>query len=190
VKTTRKTLIPIAALVLVTAAAQEPVGTPEPTAPGAPGAEHAWLRQLVGEWDVVSEMSAGPDTEPIRVESTESARSIGDRWIVAEGTADFFGQPFTSILTLGYDPRREAYVGTWIDTEESHLWSYEGSLDEARDVLTLEAEGPALGDETRTARYRDAIEVVDSDHKVLTSSVLGDDGTWTTLMRAEFRRRR
>lgn len=185
--TALRILIPIAGLVLGSVAAQDLV---EPAEATAPGAEHAWLRQLVGQWDVVAEMPTGPGTEPMVLESTESVRSIGDRWILAEGSADFGGQPFTSILTLGYDPRREAFVGTWIDTEQSHLWSYEGSLNEARNVLTLEAEGPAFDDETRTTRYRDAIEIAGSDRKILTSSVQDEDGAWTTFMRAEYRRRR
>jgi hypothetical protein len=159
-------------------------------APPTPLDQHAWLQQLVGEWDVVAEATMEPGSEPMRMESTESVRSIGGLWILGEGKATFDGSPFTSILTLGYDPAKEAFVGTWIDTMQTHMWNYAGSLDEERKVLTLATEGPSFGDPTQTANYRDAIEIKGPDHKVLTSSVLQDDGTWNTFLRAEYRRKR
>jgi len=162
----------------------------EMPAPAQPLDQHRWLEQLVGEWDVTAEMSMGPGMEPMRMESTESVRSIGGLWIVGEGNATFAGTTFTSLLTVGYDPNKGTFVGTWIDTMQPHMWSYVGELDEAGKVLTLEAEGPRFDDPSRTTKYRDAFEVKAVDHKVLTSSMLGEDGTWTTFMRADYRRRK
>ncbi len=61
----------------------------------------------------------------------------------------------------------------------THLWLYDGSLDEARNVLTLNAEGPnfATGGDTM-AKYQDIIELRSDDHRILTSRTLGDDGQW------------
>ena len=73
-------------------------------APAAPTDQHEWLQQLVGEWEVSSKMSMGPDAEATTMQSTESVRSIGGLWTLGEGRADFGGRPFTSIMTLGYDP--------------------------------------------------------------------------------------
>lgn len=130
-----------------------------------------------------------PGAEPMKMESTESVRALGSTWVVAEGQMVAQGTPMQSVMTLGYDANKSAYVGTWIDTMQSHLWVYRGELDSTRRTLTLEAEGPSFTDPTRTALYRDAIEIVDANHKKLTSSVRGDDGTWTTFMRAEYRRK-
>jgi hypothetical protein len=90
---------------------------------------------------------------------------------------------------LGYDPDQKAFVGTWVDTLQTHLWTYRGTLDETKKILTLETEGPAFGDPTQTAQYRDALEIKGPDHKVLTSSAKQADGTWTTFLRAEYRRK-
>jgi hypothetical protein len=173
-------------------AAVLPQDAPTPTmpAPASPDANHEWLQQLVGEWAVTAEMTMEPGAEPMQMESTESVRAVGELWIVGEGSASFGGMPFTSILTLGYDPREEAFVGTWIDSMQPNMWTYRGTLDEARKILTLETEGPSFGDTTETATYRDAIELVSADHKVLTSSVRGEDGTWTTFLRADYRRKK
>jgi uncharacterized protein DUF1579 len=46
-------------------------------------------------------------------------------------------------MTLGYDPEKKQYVGTWVGSMMSYLWVYDGSLDAEEKVLTLNAEGPS-----------------------------------------------
>jgi hypothetical protein len=148
------------------------------------------LQQLVGEWTATSEATMEPGAEPMRMESTESVRSIGGLWILGEGSASFDGTPFTSILTLGYDPQRKAFVGSWIDSMQTHLWTYVGKLDESRKVLTLETEGPSFADPSKNSKYRDVIELKSADHRTLTSSVQGEDGVWTSFVKADYRRKK
>jgi hypothetical protein len=156
--------------------------------PGSPLEQHEWLQRLVGEWTVSLDTVTEPGGDSTSPETRESIRSIGGLWIVAEGTADYDGKPFTSLLTLGYDPAKKAFVGTWIDTLQTTMWSYVGHLDESKRVLTLEAEGPSFGDPDKTAKYRDQIELVGTDRKTMSSSMLGEDGNWMTYMTAEGRR--
>jgi hypothetical protein len=62
------------------------------------------------------------------------------------------------------------------------LWLYDGGLDRARRVLTLETEGSAFVDPARTAKYRDVIELISDSHQTLTSQALDEDGAWHTFM--------
>lgn len=151
--------------------------------------QHRWLEQLVGEWTVTTEATMVPGEEPMRWEATESVRSLGGLWILAETTGSGEEMPFTAVMMLGYDPEKKAFVGTWIDTTQTHMWTYRGTLDETKKILTLETEGPGFGDPTKTAQYRDALEIKGPDHKVLTSSAKQEDGTWSTFMRADYRRK-
>ncbi|MBW4465304.1 MAG: DUF1579 domain-containing protein [Pegethrix bostrychoides GSE-TBD4-15B] len=151
--------------------------------------EHQWLNQLIGEWVSETEYSMEPNQPPSKLSGTEMVRSIGGLWIVAEGQCEMpendTGQ---TIMTLGYDPQNQRYVGTFIGSMMTHLWLYSGSLDAAAQVLTLEAEGPNLN-QNAMAKYKDRIEFVSADHRIMTSQILGDDGNWLQFMTSHYRRR-
>lgn len=111
-----------------------------------PVKEHRWLQKLVGEWSFAGEASMGPDKPPEKFTGTESVRAIGEIWTVAEGQGEMpGGGPSTTMMSLGYDPQQQRFVGTWLGSMMAHLWIYHGSLDAAGNVLTLEAEGPSIG---------------------------------------------
>ncbi|HVQ24542.1 MAG TPA: DUF1579 domain-containing protein [Planctomycetota bacterium] len=154
----------------------------------APTKQHAWLQQLVGEWSFTCK--ATMQEQAFEMTGTESVRPVGGLWIVAEGRSTVAGQPMQSVMSLGYQPEAQAFVGTWFDSSQSYLWSYKGALDDGRRTLTLDTEGPSFDTPGQTSRYRDAIELTDKDHKVLTSSVQQPDGSWRTFMRAEYVRAR
>ncbi len=155
-----------------------------------PQNQHHWLQKLVGEWIYETEATMGADQPPEKATGTESVRSLGGLWILAEGQGEMPGcGAATMIMTLGYDPHKQQYVGTWIGSMMTHLWVYDGKLDADERVLTLNSEGPAMTGEGKMAKYRDAIEFKSDDHRVLTSHMLGDDGQWHKFMTANYRRK-
>ncbi len=154
-----------------------------------PQREHKWLEQLVGEWDTETTYSTGPGEPETTQAGTESVRSLSV-WVLCEGTMPTpDGKPVRSVLTIGYDPAKGKFVGTFVASMMTNLWLYEGSLDAAGRVLTLEADGPSCSEEGATAKYRDAIEVVSPDHRVMTSRCLGTDGEWHLFVTAHYRRK-
>jgi hypothetical protein len=156
-----------------------------------PQKEHRWLEKLVGEWTSEGEATMEPGKPPEKFRGTESVRSLGGLWILAEGQGEMpDGTKATTLMTLGYDPGRGRYVGTFVGSMMTHLWVYDGALDAAERVLTLDTEGPSMTADGPMAKYRDAIEFKSDDHRVLTSHVLGDDGTWRGFMTAHYRRRK
>lgn len=151
--------------------------------------EHQWLQQLVGEWtyDAVALMEPGKPLE--KCAGSESVRSLGGLWILAEGTGEMpGGGAATMLLTLGYDPQKGRYVGTWVGSMMTHLWVYDGELDAGGMTLTLNSEGPDMSAEGTMAKFRDVIEFKSDDHRTLTSHMLGADGTWLGIMTAHYRR--
>src|SRR5688572_1178854 len=108
-----------------------------------PQKEHQWLQKFVGEWKYEAEAATEPGKPPEKVSGTESVRSLGGLWIVAEGQGNMPGGiTGTSIMTLGYDTRKQRYVGTWVGSMMTELWVYDGALNAAETILTMDCEGP------------------------------------------------
>ena len=163
----------------------------EPMKQAEPQEEHQWLQKLVGEWSLEAEMTMAPGEPPKKTTGTESVRSVGGLWVVAEGQGEMpDGGAGTSIMTLGYDPQKKQYVGTWIGSMMTHLWIYEGSLDAGERVLTLNSEGPSMSGDGTLAKYQDVIELKSDDHRILTSRMPGEDGKWQVFMTAHYRRKK
>lgn len=158
---------------------------------GEPQDEHQWLQRLVGEWTSEAEMNMTPDDPPVKTKGTESVRSLGGLWILAEGQGEMpGGGSATMMMTLGYDPQKKRYLGTWVGSMMTHMWVYDGVLDGTGNVLTLDTEGPSMAGDGKMSKYQDVIEFKSDEYRILSSQVLGEDGKWNRFMTAHYRRRR
>jgi hypothetical protein len=154
-----------------------------------PQKEHQWLQSLVGEWTYENEALMEPGKPPVKLGGSETIRSLGGLWILCEGRGECPGVGIaTTLMTLGYDPARKRYVGTFVASMMTHLWVYEGSTDSSGTILTLETEGPGMTPDGKMAKYKDVIEVKSTSHRVLTSHMLQPDGSWLQFMTANYRR--
>jgi hypothetical protein len=141
--------------------------------------EHRWLQKLAGDWKAESDEAVGGMWN-------ETGTRVGDVFIQLDGQGDMpDGTPGRTLMTLGFDPERGKFVGSFAGSMMTHHWVYEGSLDEAKKVLTLDTEGPEWKN-GRMRRFRDIIEFEDDDRRVLRSEMLGEDGSWQEVMRATF----
>jgi hypothetical protein len=155
-----------------------------------PQKEHEWLQKLVGEWTSEMECLMAPDQPAMKSTGSERVRSLGGLWTIGQGTGDApDGTPVKSIMTLGYDPQKQKFVGTFVASMMTHLWTYEGTLDETGRVLTLDTEGPSFTGDGKMVRYQDIIEFVSDDHRTLKSRGHGEDGNWHEFMTANYWRK-
>jgi Protein of unknown function (DUF1579) len=153
-----------------------------------PQAEHQWLDQLVGEWSSEVEYRMGEEP-PSKVKGSEVVRSLGGLWMIAEGESEMpDGDTGKTLMTLGFDPQRDQYVGTFIGTMMTNLWIYHGSLDATGKVLILNTEGLNFSQSAMTL-YQDSIEFVSPDHRIMTSKVLEENGNWLEFMTAHYWRK-
>ncbi len=162
----------------------------EPGAPPPVQKEHEWLKQFAGEWELDGEMLMGPGQPAVKTKGTETARQVGGYWVASEIKGECMGAPMTGMMTVGYDPARKKYVGSWVCSMSDHLWTYEGTVDSSGKVLTLETEGPNCAVPGKTAKMRDVTEFKADGSRVLTSSMLGEDGKWHTFMTMTARRKK
>lgn len=148
--------------------------------------QHAWLQALVGEWR--SEMPC-PDGNGT-LDGTERVRLLGEAWLLLEGRGTMpDGTPTHTLMTLGYDPAQQAFVGSWIGSMMNHLWLYRGgTLDDARRLLALPSDGPAFDGSGRLVPYRDEIEVVSRDERQLHGHTQQPDGSWLRFCTTRYTR--
>jgi hypothetical protein len=155
-----------------------------------PQKEHKWLHKLVGEWTYETDAPPQPGQASQKATGTESVRSLGDVWILAEGQGEMpGGDRATTLMTLGYDPDKKRFVGTWVGSMMTYLWVYDGELDRNERVLTLNSIGPSMTGKGKTTEYQDVIEFKSDDHRTLTARMLDDAGTWQQLMVVSYRRK-
>lgn len=145
-----------------------------------PQLEHQWLQRLVGEWTYETGTPTDAPAEGCSTwKGTESVRSLGGIWVVAEGqSTSVDGSAASNVMSLGFDPVTKRYVGTWIGSMATNLWVYDGELSADGNSLILASEGPDMFVEGATGLYRDIIEFIDDDHRLLRGTVRKEDGTW------------
>jgi hypothetical protein len=154
-----------------------------------PQPEHAWLQRMLGTWHYEHEAPAGPCQPAAKYTGSETVRTLGDVWVLCEGQGLMpDGGTGVTLMTLGFDPTRRRFVGTFIGSMMTHLWIYDGELSADRRTLTLNAEGPSFVAEGQMAKYQDIIQFESDDHRTLSSQYLGEDGQWHPFMTAHYRR--
>lgn len=169
-------------LALCSTFAQAEEVAPEMPEMPKPQKEHEWLHNLVGEWKTRSTVNMGPEEAPMECEGTEKGAMFGGFWVVVKGESETMGTTVETQLTLGYDPAKGKYVGTWIDTVNNYLWNYTGTLDENGKTLTLLTEGQCPMTPGKTRQFKEVITLWGDNEKIFTSFMQMDDGTWQEIV--------
>ncbi len=181
-----RSLAVVPVLVMVTSVAQ---AEDVPQFPGAEQ-EHQWLQQFVGDWSTHSKMETGPGVPAMECKGSISSRMIGALWVVNEMKAEVAGTQMVGIQTVGYDPDKKKYVGTWVDSMLNHMWHYAGTVDATGKILTLEAEGPNFSAGGKLTKFQDIYEFKSADEIAVFSKMLGEDGKWITFMTGTAKRQK
>lgn len=151
--------------------------------------EHEWLQNLVGEWEYESEMVMEPGGEAQTATGTASTKDLGGLWAYTESKESWGGDKgMTAYFALGYDVSFKEYRACWIGSVSSHLWNYTGTLSEDGKTMTLDCEGPDMVKDGKTAMYRDVIELIDKDHRTLTSYMQNEKGEWDQFVKTSYTR--
>ena len=171
---------PMKLLALASLLALLPLPSSSAPQPADPTPQHKWLGQLVGEWHTeIVDPSVGAEAPETKIKITDKIHAVGEYWIVSESEITFSSGASHFMMTIGYDPEAKEFIGSWIDSNSSHMWTLKGSLDEDRQMLTFHAEGPGPGG--KAARFRDEIQLDSPNQKTHRNFLLGEDGEWAPL---------
>ena len=99
-----------------------------------PSKQHELLSRLVGEWDIALRFHAGEQKWESQCTS-QSTLLHGGRFMLEQITGECYApdetgkmrlEPYTGTRLLGYDNYKKAYVGAFIDNQNTHLLSWLG----------------------------------------------------------------
>lgn len=162
-----------------------PVAAQElPELPG-PVPEHDFLKRFVGQWTSNSVCETGPNQPSIMCEGEMNCRMLGEFWMISESSSSMMDMQVQAVMTIGYDPEKKKYVGTWVDSAFNRLWNYEGTV--TGDTLTLDAQGPNFITGEQNIRYQDIYSFKSADEIEVTSK-MQIDGDWVTFVRGTAKR--
>ncbi len=147
-------------------------------AKASPGAEHARLAKLVGEWTTVSKLTMAGQPP---MESTAAAKftmTLGGRFLQEEGQSSMMGQPVSSVKLWGYNNDSKKYESVWMWTMKTSMLTMKGqSADGGKTVVYA-----ASFDEDKPQPLTVTFKQADDDH--FTVTVTGKDeatGMQTTM---------
>ncbi|MCB1049420.1 MAG: DUF1579 family protein [Acidobacteria bacterium] len=141
---------------------------------------HLLLREKAGLWSVQCRyfMQAGAD--PIEVEAVDRVRSLGPFWSIAEFKADMVGTSIEGCAMTGFDPIRNCFVATWVDSVTPYLYQFEGTYDEGSHTLTLQGLNPDPNTgEMREYRSRETF--IGGDSRIFTLEIKREQSFFRVL---------
>ena len=152
-----------------------------------PSPEHELLSRNVGEWIVECAYHTIPGEEPLKVQGTEKSEMMGPFWVVGRFEADMLGSPIIGQAVTGFDPVKKVFVSTWKDSYTPFHYTFEGTLSEDGNILTVTGENY---DPMRQANstYQTVTEYLSDSERILSLSVVSDDGE-TPILRYHYRRK-
>mgnify|MGYP002778546611 CR=1 FL=1 len=140
-----------------------PAGAQEPPKPGP---EHALLKKLEGNWDVVMKYG-GMETKGAVAYKME----LGGLWLVGSLDVEMFGTKFAGKSLDTYDAAKKKYVSVWIDSMGTQPMLLEGTYDKDKKTLTATGSGPGMDGKPTT--YKSVTTFTD-DNTIDVSMYMGD----------------
>lgn len=171
-------------LALADRAKQEKYEPPKPTK------NHEYLKQFEGTWEANSEFSEKPGDPPMKSKGTETDKvAVGGLFLIIDHQSEMMGMPFSGHGIMGYDTLKKKYVGSWVDSMSTAIWSSEGTVDDAGKVFTSVMEGPnPMTGKMMKMKY--VSEITGKDTKKMTFYMEGADGKEHSTGKIEFTRKK
>lgn len=138
---------------------------PASTRLAMPGAQHAALDPLIGEWQVEMRVYPGAGAEPIVSTDMSATREwlLDGRYVQENLTGTFGGGPSARVAIIGYNNLEGRYELVTLDTFEPGLMVYSGTSQDG--AISVEGTSIEAGfGPTPTGRHRDLrfdIEIMD-----------------------------
>lgn len=183
-----KVLIPLA-LVAITCGLLA-ARSPAPQAadnPFQPGAEHALLQKLAGEWSAVL-VTRGPDGKELRTNGRQTTTALAPFHTTERYEGELMGQRFVGTGLNGYCTARRQYFTYWVDSMTSSPLTAFGKYDAEKRELALV--GECIGASGKLEPCRIVTRFIDDDHRTFELYGKGADGKEARHLHIDYTRAR
>lgn len=153
--------------------------------PMKPAKEHRMVMSGVGEWEGSLFMSIPGMDEPMEMPCAESVKAVGEFWTTSEFTGNFGGAEFIGASTMGYDPMKKKFIGTWIDNQNPFMATMEGAWDAEKKAIVMHYD--MYDTETGTFLKMRNESVYNGDSATMSFFQLSDEGE-SLMMRIEMKK--
>jgi hypothetical protein len=151
--------------------------------PAKPSPEHALLKERVGTWDAVVQMTGAPAPS----KAVETNRMLGQFHVLSSFQGDMMGSPFEGQGITSWDPNKKKFISIWTDTMEPTPAVMEGTHDPKAHTLTFTGEVVSNG---QRSKMREVITSKDADHATFEMYATGPDGKEAKMMQIDYTRRK
>ena len=131
-----------------------------------PGPEHAVLKKLEGNWDLVMKFG-GMESKGAVTYKME----LGGLWLAGSLESELFGTKFQGRSLDTYDAGKKKYVGVWIDSMGTQPMILEGTYDAGKKTLTMSGDGPGM--DGKPTKYK-SVSTFTDDNTTNFAMYMGD----------------
>jgi len=116
------------------------------TKAATPGAPHAMLAKMAGEWTCTVEYQMDPSQPAQKSQSSATITSMMDgRYIQEVASGQMMGMPFSGMGLYGFDNVIGKYVSTWIDNMGTGIMTSVGTADASGKLIAESKEVDSHG---------------------------------------------
>lgn len=140
-----------------------------------PGAEHAVLNALIGEWTVSNRSWMKPGAKVQHSTGTSTNTWVlGERFVKQEYRGNWAGQPFEGLSYLGYDNVKKEYVSVWMDNMSTAMIRSKGQYDSR--TKTIEDSGTFSCPINGEVSFRSTWKIVNQNKLIFTMFMQTEGG--------------
>jgi hypothetical protein len=143
---------------------QQQAMTEKMTKAATPGAQHAMLAKMAGEWTATVKFHMDPSQPWQEAAGISVVTTLMDgRYIQESNTSTMMGMPFSGMGITGYDNVLGKYVSTWIDNMGTGIMTSTGTANASGNVITWNGvmSDPITG---KAAKARMVTTLMDENH--------------------------
>ena len=181
--------VSIVAIAGLVRAAQDMGGKEQEPQHPTPAKEHEMFKEMAGTWDAVMKFTDPTSGKEIEAKGVETVSLVGGFWAVFDiKFADMMGMAWHGHGTIGYDPMKKKYVGSFAHSAAPFMSIGEGTADAGGKTLTMTWDG--IGHSGKPEKMREIFERTDKDNAKMTMHAPGPDGKEMVMFTTTYKRKK